>query len=138
VRNFTAMVKIGELCCKRENPWHKLGLNHVLNVFTQAACSVSGVFHQPRGKLLTLVGVTGKTLCFLIPQPAVRAWNVRVALHFSSSLCQSRFDLLFMNCRSLLILKILGSVKLENYLCSLLDLMWHIPERNAACKKLVD
>jgi hypothetical protein len=43
------------------------------------------MLQQPARQLPTLIGVTGKTLCLLVPQPTGGTWNLRVALHFSSS-----------------------------------------------------
>ena len=43
-----------------------------------------GMLQQPERQLLTLIGVTGKTLYLLVPQPAGGTWNLRVALHYSS------------------------------------------------------
>ena len=65
-------------------------LNYILNDFILRLTRViSGVLQQPIGKLLTLVGVAGKTLFFWVPQQAVGARNVRVASHVSSWLCQA-------------------------------------------------
>jgi hypothetical protein len=64
--------------------------HYVLNDFFLRVNRVfAGVLQQPISKLLTSVGVAGKTLFFSVPQQTGRAGNAGVAFHFSSWLCQA-------------------------------------------------
>lgn len=106
--------------------------NYIWNRFIKATRDISSVFQQPVGQLLALVGVTGKALFLLVPQPTGGTRNLRVTLHFSSFLCSPQVDLWLVNYYSLSALRILDTLKLDDEMVSSPNLLLRILQKKDA------
>jgi hypothetical protein len=73
-------------------------LDYVLKILAiRVKRGILSMFEQPARKLLTPVGIAGKTLLLLIPKLTGRARNFHVIFHFASVVMSIQTDLSLMN-----------------------------------------